>query len=399
MLAGLTAGAIAAIVAALVSLPLHSPVDSAFNSATVAVACLVLGLIAGVLWTRMGERPLMVFGALGALFVVVVIVAFVSNSLLDRFLSFVLPLAAIAFVICALLTPLLSSYFSKPDLGWKSWGPATVAVVAALVVGFALITQGDAESGELALPPPPTAAPATAVPPTVAPPPTSAPATAIPPTMASTSTASPTAAPPAATRQPATPTNTLAPAPTDEPAPTAASAASGDAGQSFIIGEGSEITFTVEEELGRAPIRFDAVISSTGLSGAANLDGQPSVVTLDLHSLSSDQQYRDRYIQSRMFPDTPEAIVTVDQLPDLPQSFFDGQETTGQLDGSLQIGDTVTPLVFDVEARHDGDVINVLGRTTFTWEQLGLAKPTARSVVYLADEVRVQVLLVARAAP
>ena len=210
MLAGLTAGAIAAIIAALVSLPLHSPVDSAFNSATVAVACLVLGLIAGVLWTRMGERPLMVFGALGALFVVVVIVAFVGNSLLDRFLSFVLPLAAIAFVICALLTPLLSSYFSKPDLGWKSWGPATVAVVAALVVGFALITQGDAESGELALPPPPTAAPTTEVPPTVAPPPTSDPATAIPPTMASTSTASPTAAPPAATRQPATPTNTLA---------------------------------------------------------------------------------------------------------------------------------------------------------------------------------------------
>ena len=72
--------------------------------------------------------------------------------------------------------------------------------------------------------------------------------------------------------------------------------------------------------MGRAPIRFDAVISSTGLSGAANLDGQPSVVTLDLHSLSSDQQYRDRYIQSRMFPDTPEAIVTVDNLPDLPRA-------------------------------------------------------------------------------
>ncbi|MYE42244.1 MAG: YceI family protein, partial [Chloroflexi bacterium] len=253
------------------------------------------------------------------------------------------------------------------------------------------ITQGDAESGELALPPPPTAAPATAVPPTMAPTRTVAPTAA--PTAAATR--------PAATQQSVAPTNTLAPAPTDEPtpAPTAASAMSGEAGQSFVIGEGSEITFTVEEELGRSPIRFDAVISSTGLSGTANLDGQPSVVTLDLHSLSSDQQYRDRYIQSRMFPDTPEAIVTVDQLPDLPQSFFDGETTNGQLDGSLQIGDTVTPLVFDVEARHDGDVINVLGRTTFTWEQLGLAKPTARSVVYLADEVRVQVLLVGRGAP
>ena len=361
MLAGLTAGAIAAIIAALVSLPLHSPVDSAFNSATVAVACLVLGLISGLLWSRLGERPLLINGLLGALFVVVLIVAFVGNSLLDRFFSFVLPLAAIAFVATALLTPLLSSYFSRTDLGWKSWTPATVAVIAALVVGFALITQGDAESGELALPPPPTAAPATVAPPTVAP--TSAP--------------------------------TAVSAATEEPAPTVSPMMVVEGGQSFVIGEGSKITFTVEEELGRAPVRFDAVITSTGLSGTASLDGQPSVVTLDLHSLESDQNYRDQYIRNTLFQDTPQAIVTVDELPDLPQSFFDGEEAAGQLDGSLQIGDTITPLVFDVTARHDGETINILGLTTLTWEQLGLPKPTARRVVYLADEVSVQVLLVA----
>ena len=379
MLAGLTAGAIAAIIAALVSLPLHSPVDSAFNSATVAVACLVLGLIAGLLYQRLGERPLLVNGLLGALFVIVLIVAFVGNSLLDRFLSFVLPLAAIAFVVCVLLTPLLTPFFSRPNLGWKSWAPATVAVIVALVVGFALITQGDAESGELALPPPPSAivtptAPAAA--------PTDTPtAPAATPTAAAASTEVPTRAPTEAA-VPATE------APTPEPE---------ESGQVFTIGEGSKATFTVEEELGRAPIRFDAVISSTGLTGTANLNGQPSVVTLDLHSLESDQNFRDQYIRSRLFPDTPEAVVTVDQLPDLTQGFLDGEETSGQLNGSLQIGETATPVVFDVTARKDGDTINILGLTTFTWEQLGLSKPTARSVVYLADEVRVQVLLIATA--
>lgn len=373
MLAGLTAGAIAAIVAALVSLPLHSPVDSAFNSATVAVACLVLGLIAGVLYQRYGERPLLINGVLVVLFVVVLIVAFVGNSLLDRFLSFVLPLAAIAFVLCALLTPFLFAFYGRVASGWKRWTPATISVIAALVVGFALVTQGDAESGELALPPPPpaTAAPASTTPPTVAP--TTPPA----PTAAATDMPEATEALPVATATPA--------------------AGSENEPQAYGIGEGSEITFTVEEELGRSPIRFDAVISSTGLTGTANLDGSPSVVTLDLHSLSSDQQFRDNYIKTRLFPDTPEAVVTVDQLPDLPQSFFDGEETTGQLDGSLQIGETITPVVFDVTARKDGSTINILGRTSFTWEQLELRKPTARSVVYLADEVRVQVLLVATA--
>ena len=195
MLAGLTAGAIAAIVAALVSLPLHSPVDSAFNSATVAVACLVLGLIAGLLYQRYGERPLLINGVLVVLFVVVLIVAFVGNSLLDRFLSFVLPLAAIAFVLCAMLTPFLAAYYSRAGSVWKSWAPTSVAFIAALVVGFALITQGDAESGELALPPPPTATPATAASASTAPP-TAVPTTPPAPTAPSTDM-------PAATETPA----------------------------------------------------------------------------------------------------------------------------------------------------------------------------------------------------
>ena len=352
MLAGLTAGAIAAVIAALVSLPLHAPVDSVFNSATVAVAALVVGAISGLLWSRLSNRLLWFLAGLAAIFVVALVIAFVGNTQLDRMVSYMVPLAAIVVVVCAVLTPLLASFFLKPTLGLLKWSPA-VAVIVALVVGFGLVTQGDAESGELALPPRPTAA-----------------------ATAPTDTQAPTVA---------------ASGPTETPRPTAAT----ETGESaepvvpevYVIGGGSEITFTVEEELGRSPVRFDAVIASTGLSGVANLSGEPSVVTLDLHSLESDQQFRDQYIRSRLFPDTPEAVVTVDELPDLPQSFLDGEEVSGQLEGSLQIGETVTPLVFDVTARRDGSTINVLGKTTFTWDQLGLRKPTARSVVYLADEV------------
>ena len=351
MLAGLTAGAIAAVIAALVSLPLHAPVDSVFNSATVAVAALVVGVISGFLWSRFSDRLLWFLTGLGAIFILALIIAFAGNTQLDRMVSYMVPLAAIVVVVCAVLTPLLASFFLKPTLGLLKWTPA-VAVVIALIVGFGLVTQGDAESGELSLPPRPTA---------------------------------------------------VAAAPTEAPTPTA-EADTGETAdavgtEAYVIGEGSEITFTVEEELGRSPVRFDAVIASTGLSGVANLGGGPSVVTLDLHSLESDQQFRDQYIRTRLFPDTPEAVVTVEHLPDLPQSFLDGAETTGQLEGSLKIGETVTPLVFDVTARRDGSTINVLGKTTFTWDQLGLRKPTARSVVYLADEVRVEVLLVAQAAP
>ncbi len=394
MLAGLTAGAIAAIIAALVSLPLHSPVDSAFNSATVAVAALAVGLIAGLLWIWLSSRILWYGITLAVLFIVILAAALAGDSQLDRLASFSIPLAAIIVTVCAVLTPVLASFFLRPALGLLKWSPA-IAVIAALAVGFGLVTQGDGESGELALPPPPPASPtATATPAPAA----TATATAAP---APAATAAPTAVPTAI----AVPTTTAArpatarPVPataTPEPAPTAVPGEPSEAAQTFIIGEGSKITFTVEEELGRSPVRFDAVISSTGLTGAADLGGQPSVVALDLHSLSSDQSFRDRYIRERMFPDTPEAVFTVDRLPELPQSFHDGEETEGELSGSLKIGEAVTPLLFEVTARRDDGVINVLGRTTFTWEQLGLPKPSARSVVYLADEVRVQVLLVAR---
>ena len=159
MLAGLAAGAIAAVIAALVSLPLHAPVDSVFNSATVAVAALVVGGVSGILWSRLSNRLLWFLAGLAAIFVVALVIAFVGNTQLDRMVSYMVPLAAIVVVVCAVLTPLLASFFLKPTLGLLKWSPA-VAVIVALAVGFGLVTQGDAESGELSLPPPPPTTPA-----------------------------------------------------------------------------------------------------------------------------------------------------------------------------------------------------------------------------------------------
>ncbi len=160
-------------------------------------------------------------------------------------------------------------------------------------------------------------------------------------------TSEPTSAPP--TGQPATPrasapSPTVAPEPTDAPedtpapdntptpadtptpaiteAPEETPAENGAEPDSFLVGEGSQITFTVEEETNFAPVRFDAVISGSGLSGYANLDGSPSEIVLDLHSLESDQSFRDRYIRDRMFPSTPTAIVVVESLPDLSQGLL-----------------------------------------------------------------------------
>ena len=140
MLIGLIAGSIAAIVAALVSLPLHSPLDLVFNSLTVTLASLVVGIVAGLLWTGLAanpRRPLFYGGTLAALFIVVVVIALIGNPWLERFVSFILPLAVIVFVLCGGLTPVLQR-LQPPGNRWA----AAAMVIACLGVGVGLAGQG-----------------------------------------------------------------------------------------------------------------------------------------------------------------------------------------------------------------------------------------------------------------
>ena len=74
-------------------------------------------------------------------------------------------------------------------------------------------------------------------------------------------------------------------------------------GITFVVSGGSEATFTVEEQLARLPLPNDAVMRTTTLSGEVHLDGRESVIQIDLHSMSSDQEFRDRYVRTRMFGD------------------------------------------------------------------------------------------------
>ena len=162
------------------------------------------------------------------------------------------------------------------------------------------------------------------------------------------------------------------------------------------MSEGSEATFTVREQLARLPLPNDAVVRTSAISGEVHLDGRPSVIEIDLHQLHSDQALRDRYIRGRMFPDDPIAVVTVDDVGPLPEGFAEGEAVTARMPARLNIRGIEVPLTFDLEARDDGDVIFILGRTSFTWADLGMTAPTARIVVRIEDEVNVEVLLAVR---
>lgn len=253
---------------------------------------------------------------------------------------------------------------------------ALVALFATLLLTIALLACGGGDGDEDATESP-AASPATAA------------ATATP---AEATPQPPSEATPQPTPEPASEASEPPPAPSEE-----GPRQIGDVeGVVFQVGDGSEATFTVTEQLQSLSLPNDAVIRTTALSGHVSLDGGSSAIDIDLHQMSSDSSFRDRYIRQRMFPDTPTGTFTVQGLNDLPAGFTDGDTVTASIDGQLTIGSVTTPLTFEVEARDDGEVVYIHGTTSFTWDQLQLSKPIAGPVVSLEDEVHVEVLLAAR---
>ncbi len=161
----------------------------------------------------------------------------------------------------------------------------------------------------------------------------------------------------------------------------------------FIVGEESEATFTVEEQLARLAVPNDAVMRTSALSGEVRLDGGAFTVEIDLSTLSSDQGFRDRYVRTRMFGSDPKAVFAVPDAGALPAGFSDGETVTTSVMGTLTLLGKEFPLSFEIEARDDGHSVFVLGRTQFTWVELEVPVPQVQSVVWIADEVRVEVLL------
>lgn len=216
------------------------------------------------------------------------------------------------------------------------------------------------------------------------------------PTSVPSATSTPTPTPTAADST-STTASAVSPTATAPLTPTTKSRVTGQyQGFVFVVGSDSEITFTIGEQLTTLPLPNDAVLRSSTLTGKVSLDGGISIITIDLHSLRSDQTFRDRYVQRTMFPQDRFATLTIPSVLPLPTGFAAGDEVSAKISGTLTIKGVDVLVPFDVTARDDGDHILILAKTTVTWDQLDLPAPSARSVVSIENDVRVEVLLAVR---
>ncbi len=166
-----------------------------------------------------------------------------------------------------------------------------------------------------------------------------------------------------------------------------------------VVSEGensSRAIFRVEEVLDFNPNTITAELETDSLSGEVHFDGRPSVIQLDIHQLRSDQDFRDRFVRSRLFPDNREAVLTFDSLLPLPNGFGEGETVDTEIEGTLKVKNTERTVKFSITARDDGDSIFVLGKATFTWEDVGLTRENVEAggpVVSVSDEVTTEILL------
>ena len=360
------AGSIAALVAVLLSLPLHAPSDTIFNSVSVTAAALIAGLAAATIWnaTKSWDGGTRAYAVIWVAVIAATLgMAVVGGTQLERMVEFVGPLAVTVGLIAGVGVPLIDRRTTD-----ARWLPAA-ALVASLAFGAALVGQGDEQSGRLSLP---------------------ARASTVAAASASPTATVTVAAPAAATAEPSV-IATAAPA----AAPVSIEDRDDLDGVRFVVGEGSEATFTVNEKLSRLPLPNDAVLRTESLVGSVYLDGRSTVVEIDLHELTSDQNRRDGYVRNRMFQSDPVARFVVDVLPALPEDYAPGEVFEAEVTGSLTIDGVERAAIFEIEARLDGDVLFVLGQMQFTWDDFEIRPPSV-ATVQVQDDIAAEVLIVAR---
>ena len=148
--AGLCVGAIASSAAVLIQLPLHAPNDSFFNAGAVMLGALATGLLFGYLWEQLRRRPhgqRYFLAACGSAFVAALLVSMAGQVVLDRLVTYVVPLAALVLIVIGWGIPAMSMARLT-----RSWAVVLLLVGGAVVLGVLLAGQGDAASGHLEIP-------------------------------------------------------------------------------------------------------------------------------------------------------------------------------------------------------------------------------------------------------
>tara|TARA_Y100000768_G_scaffold383324_1_gene365258 strand:+ start:327 stop:1082 length:756 start_codon:yes stop_codon:yes gene_type:complete len=170
----------------------------------------------------------------------------------------------------------------------------------------------------------------------------------------------------------------------------------------FEIAEPSSVTFTVNEKLARLPLPIDAVLSTEIVKGSIDLEYTKSDITVDLHTLQSDQEKRDRYVREQLFPDQKYAFIKIDKFPTIPDEFYEGAGFETTISAIVNVNGVDAVLDFDITAQlsyinpfYSDEVLEITGISHFYWSDFNMETPKS-GFFTLKDKVDVQLSFIAK---
>lgn len=158
---------------------------------------------------------------------------------------------------------------------------------------------------------------------------------------------------------------------------------------------GNEARYRVREQLANVSFPTDAVGSTTRLTGTLVLDAHGEFVpgeskfTVDLTTLKSDRERRDRFIQGRTLETTqfPSAQLVPTALSGLPWPLPASGSFTFTLTGDLTVHGVTRPTTWQVTAAAKDGGFSGSASTHVTFADFGMTPPRVMVVLSVADTI------------
>ena len=162
---------------------------------------------------------------------------------------------------------------------------------------------------------------------------------------------------------------------------------------------GSKARYRVREQLAGVSFPNDAVGTTEAVTGVivvnpdGAIDAAQSKITVDLKSLSSDQQMRDGYIQNRTLE--TEKYPTLEFVPKRANGLSGPLPATGQagfqLVGDMTLHGVTAEATWNVVATFANDAVAGRGTTTLTFEMFKLTKPSLARLLSVDDKIELEI--------
>jgi polyisoprenoid-binding protein YceI len=167
------------------------------------------------------------------------------------------------------------------------------------------------------------------------------------------------------------------------------------------ITQGTRARYKVREQLAGISFPSDAVGTTEAVTGAivvkpdGSIDAAQSKLSVDLKTLTSDQQMRDGYIQTRTLETAK--FPTMEFVPKravgLPAPLPAGMQAQAgfQLIGDMTLHGVTKETTWNVVATFGNDLVGGRATTTFDFATFGLTKPSLARIVSVEDKIELEI--------